>query len=66
MFWAYIHTNGSLLIKRWFGDHRDYTDDCIGNPNVRRVFEPFEADSFDEARMILTKEPNNNLNIVGM
>lgn len=49
MWWAYIHQNGSLQIKRWLGDHKDYTDDCIGNDFVVRVFPPFKADSREAA-----------------
>ena len=43
MWWAYLHANGTVPLKRWFGDHRDYTTDCEGNPNVQRVVEPFKA-----------------------
>lgn len=61
MFWAYIHTNGSLLIKRWFGDHRDYTDDCIGNPNVLQVVRPFEADTKEEAYMNIERHLDGDI-----
>ena len=50
MWWAYIHSNGSLLIKRWFGDHKDYTDDCHNNPFVEFVVPPFESETREKAR----------------
>jgi hypothetical protein len=49
MWWGYQHQNGSVQVKRWFGDHKDYTDDCEGNPFVRRVIPPFEAETRIEA-----------------
>ena len=49
MWWGYEHCNGKLILKRWFGDHKDYTDDCIGNDFVIRVCSPFEADTEVEA-----------------
>jgi hypothetical protein len=51
--WGYLHANGSIQTKRWLGDHKDYTDDCIGNPNVVRVITPFDAHSRAEAEEIL-------------
>ncbi len=24
------HQNGTIQVKRWFGDHKDYTTDCEG------------------------------------
>jgi len=50
MWWAYLHQNGTVQLKRWFGDHKDYTDDCIGNDFVQRVVPPFAADSLETAR----------------
>jgi len=49
MWWGYLHQNGTIQVKRWFGDHKDYTDDCEGNEFVERVVEPFSADSRDKA-----------------
>lgn len=54
MWWGYLHQNNTIQVKRWFGDHEDYTGDCIGNPFVLRVVEPFEADSQEEALKIIT------------
>jgi hypothetical protein len=53
MWWGYLHENGSLQLKRWFGDHKDYTEDCIGNPFVIRVVKPFPADTREEAENLL-------------
>jgi len=53
--WGYLHENGSVQVKRWFGDHADYTSDCQGNPFVIRVVRPFVADSRDEATAHICK-----------
>ena len=51
--WGYLHQNGTLQLKRWFGDHQDYTTDCEGNDFVLQVVPPFKADSREEAMQIL-------------
>lgn len=56
MWWGYLHSNGTLQLKPWFGDHEDYTGDCKNNPFVQRVVEPFEAATRDEAMVILAKK----------
>ena len=43
MWWGYLHQNGNIQVKRWFGDHKDYTDDCEGNDFVERIVPPFAA-----------------------
>lgn len=55
MWWGYLHQNGTVQLKRWFGDKADYIDDCVGNPFVLKVVEPFEADGYTEAMAHLTK-----------
>lgn len=50
MWWGYKHANGQNILKRWFGDVRDYTDDCEGNPFVQKVCPPFAADTREEAQ----------------
>lgn len=55
MWWGYLHQNGSIQVKRWFGDHKDYTDDCEGNEFVQRVVRPFEAATREQATEIITK-----------
>lgn len=56
MWWGYLHENGTVQVKRWFGDHKDYTDDCEGNPFVQQVVRPFEAASYEEAFRIIQKQ----------
>ncbi len=53
MWWGYLHQNGSIQLKRWFGDHKDYTEDCDGNDFVQRVVPPFDAETSDKAKEIL-------------
>jgi len=60
MWWAYRHSNGTIQLKRWFGDHKDYTDDCDGNDFVVKVVKPFSADSRDEAWIIAQKNLGDN------
>ena len=60
MWWGYLHQNGTIQLKRWFGDHKDYTDDCIGNDFVQRVVKPFDAPDGDSAMRILEKRLNEN------
>ena len=59
MWWGYLHSNNTIQVKRWFGDHKDYTEDCEGNPFVVQVVRPFRADSRDHAleeiRRVLNK-----------
>ena len=55
MWWGYLHQNGTIHVKRWFGDHKDYTEDCEGNEFVQRVVPPFVAASRDQAINIITK-----------
>lgn len=53
--WGYLHQNGTIQTKRWFGDHEDYTGDCEGNPFVERVVKPFHASSKEEADQYIVK-----------
>ena len=55
MWWGYLHQNGEIIVKRWFGDHADYTTDCEGNEFVQKVFPPFAAESKLHAETILEK-----------
>lgn len=36
MFWGYLHSNNTIQVKRWFGDVKDYTDDCIESKCIFR------------------------------
>lgn len=56
MWWGYLHQNGSIQVKRWFGDHEDYTTDCYGNDFVQKVVPPFSAPDREKALEIITKE----------
>jgi len=49
MWWGYLHCNGTIQIKRWFGDHKDYTEDCEGNDFIVCVVTPFIADTRETA-----------------
>ena len=55
MWWGYLHSNGMPQLKRWFGDVRDYTEDCEGNDFVVEVVKPFAADTREEAWEILVE-----------
>ena len=55
MWWGYLHQNGHIQVKRWFGDHKDYTDDCEGNEFVQEVVRPFAAESREKAEEIVMK-----------
>lgn len=49
MWWGYLHSNGKPQLKRWFGDPRDYTEDCENNPFVLKVVTPYPASTQEEA-----------------
>lgn len=55
MWWGYLHSNGGIQVKRWFGDHKDHTEDCEGNDFVLQVVRPFAAASREEAEKIITQ-----------
>ncbi len=55
MWWGYLHANGSVQVKRWFGDIADYTTDCDGNPFVIEVVAPFEAKTREDALSFIRK-----------
>lgn len=61
MWWGYLHQNGKIQVKRWFGDHKDYQDDCIDNPFVVQVVEPFEAKNAEEAYMIIERKLDGDI-----
>jgi uncharacterized protein YndB with AHSA1/START domain len=54
MWWGYLHQNGSIQVKRWFGDHADYTTDCEENDFVQGVVKPFAAKTREEAVAYIT------------
>lgn len=55
MWWGYLHQNGSIQVKRWFGDNKDYTEDCEDNDFVQQVVRPFAADTHEKAVEIITQ-----------
>ena len=56
MWWGYLHQNNTIQVKRWYGDHADYTTDCYGNSFVLQVVKPFEAETREEALKIIQEE----------
>ena len=56
MWWGYLHQNQTIQVKRWFGDHEDYTGDCAGNDFVQQVVPPFAANSREEAVRIIVQK----------
>lgn len=61
MWWGYQHQNGSIQVKRWFGDHKDYTEDCVDNDFVVTVVRPFEAQTRDDAIKIIMAQSHQLL-----
>lgn len=57
--WGYLHSNGTVQLKSWHGDHEDYTGDCKDNPFVLKVVRPFEADTREAAWKLLNENINN-------
>lgn len=53
MWWGYLHKNGTIQLKPWFGDHKDYTTDCKDNEFVVKVCPPFYAGNKDLAIRLL-------------
>ena len=49
LYWAYLHSDNTIIVKRWHGDVKDYTSDCENNDFVKEVVQPFEAESRDKA-----------------
>ena len=56
MWWGYLHQNNTIQLKRWFGDHKDYTEDCEGNDFVQQVVPPFAAQTQEAALNILKQK----------
>lgn len=60
MWWGYLHSNKTIQVKRWFGDHKDYSrapgGDCYDNDFVVEIVPPFEADSRDAAETIIANK----------
>lgn len=52
-FWGYLHENGTLQVKLWYGDVKDYTEDCEDNPFTRIVVPPFWAKDQNAAATLM-------------
>lgn len=53
-YWGFLHSNGTIQVKRWMGDHQEYTTDCKGNPLIKKVINPFKAADYLSAVWIIT------------
>jgi hypothetical protein len=47
--WGYLHLNGTIQLKRWFGDTEDYEGDCENNPFTVKIVKPFMAPDYNYA-----------------
>jgi hypothetical protein len=56
LWWGYLHAAGSIQLKRWFGDVKDYTTDCEGNDFVVYVVPPFPAHNREQALRIIQEK----------
>lgn len=46
--WGYLHNNGEIQVKRYFGDPLDIKE-ASESPFVRRVIRPFDATDRQDA-----------------
>jgi hypothetical protein len=53
LWWGYLHENGSLQVKRYFGPVD--LSEARESPFVQRVFGPWQVDSREEALKRLEK-----------
>lgn len=61
MWWGYLHQNGTIQVKRWYGDVKDYTTDCEGNEFVQCVVQPFAAQSHGHAAVWIKHEVDKRM-----
>lgn len=52
--WAYLHSNGTVQVKRYHGD--EYEVDCIESPYVITYIQPFKADNREQAIEVATNK----------
>ena len=50
-FWGYIHSNGTLQVKRCFGDHELNIKEANESPFVVHILPVIEAPDIEEARL---------------
>jgi hypothetical protein len=53
--WGYLHADGNIHVKRYFGDPKDYTTDVEGNDFVMAVVPPFKAENQQQAQRIVNE-----------
>ena len=53
MWRGYLHQDGYIYVKRWFGDHKHHAKRCEGSKFIQRMVKPFEANSREEALLVL-------------
>lgn len=56
--WGYLHTNGSVQVKPFFGDYQSLLD-ARDSPYSTRVFQPFPANSREEALAYINEQLTN-------
>jgi hypothetical protein len=57
--WGYLHESGSIQLKRYFDNEDIY--EAEDSPFVQEVLGPFEAESRDEAILILQEHFKRSL-----
>ena len=60
MWWGYVHANGSLQVKRYFGVMD--LEEAKESPFVKYIVEPFSAEGRDDAYGILQIKANEKNN----
>lgn len=55
LWWGYLHQNGAVIAKRYFGNAKNFPD-VPANDFVVRVVPPFEADSREKAFEIIRQK----------
>ena len=50
--WAYLHTNGTIQVKRFLGSVADIVEDCLESPFVVKFTTPFPAKDREDAERL--------------
>lgn len=50
MFWAYLHTSGTVQLKRYFGT--EDLQEAAESPFVEKIVPPFEAEDVHQAHLL--------------
>ncbi len=56
--WGYLLTDGSIQVKRFYGNPEDYRFAAAKNKKIVSVVEPFRANSKDDAIKMLESKIN--------